>query len=95
MSTNKPGVVVYTYNPSCEGKRSRRIAVQGQTQAKSTKVYLKVNQSRKWAECIVQVTEHLPHKCVALCSNPSTAKKEKESKCSVQKSIPAEARTHT
>jgi hypothetical protein len=64
LSTNKPGLVVHTYNPNYMGGIGRTISVQASPEKKHEAL-------AKRAGGVAQVVKHLPSKCKVL----STAKK--------------------
>jgi hypothetical protein len=70
-------MVVKFYNPSYMGGIDRNIAEQGMPQAKTQDPTWKITITEKELN-LVQVVEHLPNKCEAQNSNPSTNKKKKE-----------------
>jgi hypothetical protein len=59
---------------------NRRINVQA-SPGINVRIYLKNKSKAKRIGAVDQVIEHLPSKCKALSSNPSTEKKKKKKAC--------------
>jgi hypothetical protein len=68
--------VAHTCNPSYSGGRDQEDGSSKPSQANGSQdPILKKYSTQKWAGGVVQIVEHLPNKCEALSSNPSTEKK--------------------
>jgi hypothetical protein len=70
----KPDVMAQAYNSSYLGGGGRRISSLRPAQAKLVKPTLSQKQNQKTSKVgdTAQVVKHLPSKCQALSSNPST-----------------------
>jgi hypothetical protein len=72
-------MVVYAYDPSYKGGRSRRIEVLG-SPGQKCEMLSKEQAKSKGTGYVAQVVECLPSKCETLSSIPNTSRKERKKK---------------